>query len=281
MKKIICLIALCWGICNLALAQQDTTTIYETPKGYLVDPLRSKWIMKKEKQDSLWVVRLSNKKGVLQEKVSFADEALSIRKGPFERYEKGVLLEEGYYEMGYKTGTWSKYYTNKQLKEKVGYKWDKADGPIVTYWDNKQLKTEGEFKLGKKVGHWKIYFRDGKFALSETYNDNGELLESAYSDADGNRLNAPMILTLTDFSFLKKMKYPPNAILNKIQGKVLLEFSIVPNGSPEDIKVFSSPDDELSQEAISAFKMMTWNPNEEIGTPVKTRFTISINFTMN
>lgn len=291
MKKQIFLIGLIWCIGNFAFAQQDTTTIYQSPKGYFIDPIRSKWIMKKEKEDNLWVARLFNKKGVLQERVSFADEELTIRKGPYERYEKGILLEEGNYEMGYKTGTWSRYYTSKQLKERVGYKWDKADGPIISYWDNKQIKTEGEFKLGKKVGSWKIYFRDGKLGIAETYSHNGELLGGSYLDNDGNRLPFPPVIIAPNErgeapnlyrTIGTSMRYPPEAQKNNTQGKVLIGFTIIAKGDPEDIKVISSPADELSTEAVRVLKLVrNWNPGEEGGTPVKTRYTISINFTIN
>ncbi|WP_131537487.1 energy transducer TonB [Pedobacter nototheniae] len=291
MKKQILLIALLYCVGNFAFAQQDTTTIYQSPKGYFLDPIRSKWIMKKDKEDNLWVVRLSNKKGVLQEKVSFADEELSIRKGAYERYEKGVLLEEGNYEMGYKTGTWSRFYISKQLKERVGYKWDKADGPIISYWDNKQIKTEGEFKLGKKVGHWKMFFKDGKINLDETYNGNGELLNASYFDNDGGRLPFPFIMVAPNQrgeipslyqTISRETRYPPEAQKNNTQGKVLIGFTIIPTGGIEDIRVIASPSDELSTEAIRVLKLVrNWNLGEESGNPVKTRYTISVNFWLN
>lgn len=106
-----------------AHAQQDTTIVYANP-GYNKDPMRSKWIPKVEKQDSLWVLSLYSKKKVLQEKISYADEKLQVRKGPYALYENGILKEEGFYDKGHKHGKWKIYLEEGKQVVTRNYIWD-------------------------------------------------------------------------------------------------------------------------------------------------------------
>jgi antitoxin component YwqK of YwqJK toxin-antitoxin module len=109
-------------VCMNAFAQQDTTTVYANP-GYNKDPMRSKWIPKVEKQDGLWVLNLYNKKQVLQEKISYADEKLQVRKGPYAFYGNGILKEEGFYDSGHKHGEWKNYSDEGKLVATKNYIW--------------------------------------------------------------------------------------------------------------------------------------------------------------
>jgi antitoxin component YwqK of YwqJK toxin-antitoxin module len=103
-------------------AQQDTTIVFTNP-GYNKDPLRTNWIPKVEKQDSLWVLTLYNKKKVLQEKISYADEKLEVRKGSYALYENGMLKQEGFYDKGHKHGEWRFYTDYGALEQVKNYTW--------------------------------------------------------------------------------------------------------------------------------------------------------------
>ena len=189
MKKIVFLAIVLFGIGNLAFAQQDTTTVYSTP-GYSKDPLRSKWKKTVVKKDSLWVVNFYNRKDILQEKISFADKNLEVRKGPYSFYENGNLKEEGNYERGYKNGVWKKYYPNQQLEEGAYYVWGNLHSIFKSYWDNGQLKKEGKYFRGKKIGVWRSFYSDGKPVLKERYTEQGELIDNEYFDKDGKSVNS-------------------------------------------------------------------------------------------
>jgi len=189
MKKIVFLTGILLGIVNLVFAQQDTTTVYSAP-GYSKDPLRSKWKKTVVKKDSLWVVNFYNRKDILQEKISFADKNLEVRKGPYAFYENGNLKEEGNYEKGYKNGVWKKYYPNQQLEEDAYYVWGNLHSIFKSYWDNGQLKKEGKYFRGKKIGVWRSFYSDGKPALKERYTEQGELIDNEYFDKDGKSMNS-------------------------------------------------------------------------------------------
>ena len=173
-KVLIFLIAVfCSG--NIAFAQQvdnyrqDTTVVYQREKGFFSDPIRSKWRQEVKKEGDTWVLRLYNKKNVLQELIPFADKNLEERKGAYVLYQNGNVKEEGSYDKGYKVGEWKYYYPNRQLSEKINYAWDKLHGANLTYWDNGQLKASKNYMHGVKTGQWKFFDKDGKLASTEVY----------------------------------------------------------------------------------------------------------------
>ena len=274
-----------------AFAQDDTSFDVKTPKTYFKEQDRAKWTKKTEKQDSLWLVKFYHKKNNnLQEVISFSNDDLDVKQGIYQLYDNNILIEEGNYVRGYKTGIWSKYFPNHDLKEKVAYVLGKMDGPIIAYWDNKQLKKEGTYKLGTKVSIWKMFLNDGQLILDENYDTNGQLIKSAYFDATGNKANFPVILTQPTFvgglpnfyqTIMARMKYPVSAFQRNVQGKVKLNFSVLKNGDIGDIKIVETPDAELAQEAIRLLKTIKgWTAGQELGDPVVMRQTIGINFAL-
>ncbi|SFG55030.1 toxin-antitoxin system YwqK family antitoxin [Pedobacter insulae] len=178
--------------------RQDTTTLYQRTKGFYSDPMRSKWKQELKQEGDAWVLSLYNRKKVLQEKITFTDQNLEERRGPYAFYKNGHIKEEGNYDKGYKHGEWKYYDANAQLAEKVTYSWDKLHGASVTYWDNGQLKASKNYVKGIKVGECKFYYKDGKIALNEVYDENGSLVTGAYFDEHGKAVGAAYVNKVFD-----------------------------------------------------------------------------------
>jgi antitoxin component YwqK of YwqJK toxin-antitoxin module len=168
--------------------RQDTTTLYQRTKGFHTDPIRSKWRQEVKQEGDSWVLRLYNKKGILQEEISFEDKDLEVRKGLYRLYENGSKREEGKYDKGYKVGMWKYYDSNQQTVESINYNWDKLNGLSISYWDNGQVKASRNYVNGVKTGEWKLYYKDGKLALSEDYDEKGKLNKGAYFAASGDTI---------------------------------------------------------------------------------------------
>ncbi|MFD0940454.1 energy transducer TonB [Pedobacter boryungensis] len=287
MKRIIFLTVTILGIGNQVFAQQDTTTVFSSP-GYTKDPLRSKWTKTVEQKDSLWVVYFYNKKNILQETISFADKKLEVRKGPYAFYDNNNLKEEGNYEKGYKNGVWKKYYPNHQLAENAYYAWGNLHSVFKSYWDNNQLKKEGKYFRGKKISVWRLFYSDGKPAFKERYTEQGEFIDGVYFDQEGKNVASTLIIQPPSFPggaqafnrfLVKAIRYPANAVKNKTQGTVILEFMVMDDGKIEDVKVKESPDPELSREAIRVLNAsMNWIPAKELGEPINMHNTVPITF---
>jgi protein TonB len=78
---------------------------------------------------------------------------------------------------------------------------------------------------------------------------------------------------------LKNVKYPKEALENKVQGKVLVGFVIEKDGTLIDINVEKSLSPETDAEALRLIKNCPkWRPGALNGKPVRVRYIIPINF---
>lgn len=187
MKKIFCLTFVCFVTTSL-LAQQDTTTIYSRTR-LEKDPERSLFNKTVTRKDSSWELTLKDKRGVLRELITFADEKLEVREGPYARYVNSKLVEDGNYKRGYKVGNWKTYYPNRQLASDVNYLWDKFDGNYKRFWENGQLKEQSVYENGRRISKRTLYYSDGKLAAQESYGTQG-LAAASYFDISGQPTKA-------------------------------------------------------------------------------------------
>lgn len=74
--------------------------------------------------------------------------------------------------------------------------------------------------------------------------------------------------------------YPPAAKEARLQGSVQLEAMISKEGIPEDIRVISSPGDELTQSALDAVRQWRYGPTLLNGEPVAVVTAIIVNYTL-
>lgn len=77
----------------------------------------------------------------------------------------------------------------------------------------------------------------------------------------------------------KTMKYPKAAQKAGIQGRVLCQFIVEPDGSLSNFDVKRSPDESLSKEAIRILKASPkWIPGKQNGQTVRVNYTLPIGF---
>jgi protein TonB len=75
------------------------------------------------------------------------------------------------------------------------------------------------------------------------------------------------------------VKYPPQAIKQKIHGVVLISFDVNKQGVVDNIKVERSINPMIDAEAIKAIQAMPrWKPGMRHGKPVIVKFVIPVNF---
>ena len=82
------------------------------------------------------------------------------------------------------------------------------------------------------------------------------------------------------FNYLSNnVVYPPVAIQNNIQGRVVVSFIIEKDGSVSNVKLEYGVDPLLDAEALRVVKTMpSWNPGKISGKPVRTQFALPITF---
>ncbi|MFO7369275.1 MAG: energy transducer TonB [Bacteroidales bacterium] len=80
---------------------------------------------------------------------------------------------------------------------------------------------------------------------------------------------------------VKNITYPPEAIENKIFGKVILEFCVNKKGEVVDVKFLRKLHPSVDEETFRVINSSPrWKPAKQGGTPVKQRFTIPFSFEM-
>lgn len=80
---------------------------------------------------------------------------------------------------------------------------------------------------------------------------------------------------------VKNLKYPEEAQKNGIKGRVLVNFVVDVDGTLTEIKVFQAVNPYLDKEAIRVVSSMPkWKPGRQKGKPVKVKYTIPINFSL-
>ena len=80
----------------------------------------------------------------------------------------------------------------------------------------------------------------------------------------------------------EKPQYTPAAMAAQIEGAVLLETTVLADGSVGDVKVVRSLDSQLGldQEAVKALKLWTWKPGTRGGQPSAVSVQIEMKFTL-
>ena len=81
----------------------------------------------------------------------------------------------------------------------------------------------------------------------------------------------------------QNVKYPQIALENGIQGNVVVQFVVGPDGKMTNFKVLQSPDKTLSDATIEVLKKANemkkgWKPGKQRGKPVKVSFTLPVAF---
>ena len=81
----------------------------------------------------------------------------------------------------------------------------------------------------------------------------------------------------------QNVKYPQIALENGIQGNVVVQFVVGPDGKMSHFKVLQSPDKTLSDATIAVLQEANklkkgWKPGKQRGKPVKVSFTLPVKF---
>lgn len=85
---------------------------------------------------------------------------------------------------------------------------------------------------------------------------------------------------LADF-IVKNLDYPPIAVRQNIQGTVVLNFIVEPNGCPSNIAVLKGVNAGCTEEAIRVLRLTRWKPATKDGQLVRYRMTYPIVFNLN
>jgi antitoxin component YwqK of YwqJK toxin-antitoxin module len=89
-------------------------------------------------------------------------------------YAPEQKVEEGLYKENRKTGLWTEWYCNGNLKNKITFVNGRPDGYAIMYHENGKISEEGIWKINKWVGNYKLYYPNGQVQHEFIYNQSGK-----------------------------------------------------------------------------------------------------------
>lgn len=89
-------------------------------------------------------------------------------------YAAEQKVEEGAYVDGKKTGLWTEYYCNNNMKSKITFENNRPSGYAIMYHENGKIKEEGLWKNNRWIGDYKLYYENGQVQQSFKFNTTGK-----------------------------------------------------------------------------------------------------------
>ena len=87
-------------------------------------------------------------------------------------------------------------------------------------------------------------------------------------------------IALTNY-FQEHIKYPEFCKMYKVDGKVYVKFVVTEDGSVTEVAILHGVEAHLDEEAIRVVKAMPkWTPGNRNGVPVKSNYTLPVNFVL-
>ena len=167
--------------------------------------------------------------------------------------------------------------------------------PAVSFCDVAELIAEGHDNIEKALDRDNIFGHDNMEVLRAGGHHCAaceHLSKQAEKKNGGKNRGKDFVFDVVEqmpsfpggmkamMEYLKEnTEYPAKAVKNKIQGRVIVQFTVDEKGRLSDIKVVKSVEPYLDAEAVRVVKSMPrWNPGMQNGKAVKVRYTLPVTF---
>lgn len=149
------------------------------------------------------------------------------------------------------------------------------DGDFQYFYANGVKESEGKFKNGFKVGTWKRWNFEG-IAKPDRYYAEEDFVKT-------NRASSPAKFPGGNAAIQKfineNLIYPDEAKSKKLEGTVVVTFSVDVLGKVKDTKVSTSVHYTLDEEAVRCIASLPeWDPATREGRPVESSYIMPVVF---
>ena len=80
----------------------------------------------------------------------------------------------------------------------------------------------------------------------------------------------------------RNLRYPDAARKYHIEGRVVIQFKVMPDGSIDSARVSAGVNEYLDAEALRVIRLMPkWNPGRNEGKPIEVNFTLPLTFKLD
>ncbi len=230
---------------------------------------------------------------ILTEEKLYSTAALTLLHGEYKSWwDDGSIREQGFYQYGRKHGIWLEKEPGQGKSLSGDYFNQRKEGLWTQLDTNGMVESVHTWKDGKLHGKFFLYDAAGQKVNEGLYRNDtliAELfkqpkiikpfLKSCDNDLVSD-VHACTDLVLPRYVY-SELKYPPKAKQNKIEGSVIAQWDVAPDGSVRNIRVPQSLSNEIKEEVLEVLKKMPpWTPARKDGVPVKWTVTLPINFSL-
>ncbi len=166
-------------------------------------------------------------------------------------YGKATENEIGYWEL-------SDYYLSGKIQMKGRFTDSTLklkQGKFIWYFESGVIKTTASYYMNIPIGDYYTYYENGKLDAHIKFDNFGTIETSKYYKKDGSEsvIIMPEFIGGEDnlYKFInQRLKYPRSARKKNIFGDVIVSFEVLTNGTLDNFKIMSSPNEILSDEAL-------------------------------
>lgn len=165
---------------------------------------------------------------------------------------------------------------------------DLKTGALIFFRENGDTSEVVNYTNRKKDGFATYYFSSGNMSAKYLYKE-GDLISEEFWNDDGSvqpdkiKANSPPDyyrgIDYFAFDVSRILRYPEDARMRNIEGKVVLSFIVDYDGKVTDVKIVESVYPSLDKEAAEAIKRCgKWIPGKQHNRDIKLRVTIPVIF---
>jgi TonB family protein len=256
MKPFLLLIIVSLAIGNISSIAQTKDTTYFNGSWRDTTAANASYYRVRTRQATGWLVTDYLLNGKTQMTGIFSDDSSKVRQGEF---------------------TW--FDSTGMAIHKCSYTKNKKDGRELYTWSNKKMMMTGVNKDDQMEGEWLGYYRSGQIAGDVVYAKGQQISGTFYNEDGSKNKKVKDFIRESEYPggaaqwlrFLNKtFRYPDEAIKQKIQGTVVVQFIVDEEGNPMDIKVIRPVNSLLDAEAIRVISQSRdWQPAVYGGRLVK------------
>ncbi|HET9504313.1 MAG TPA: TonB family protein [Hymenobacter sp.] len=163
------------------------------------------------------------------------------------------------------------------------------NGITETFTKSGQLTTHAEFTNGRRTGELRTYYPSGQLKRREQFAATGLSSGGECFAADGKPVPFFAYEVMPRYpegdggpqaiirAMMRNFKYPKDALKAKVEGRVLVAFSVTEQGTVTDVHMIQSLFPSVDANAMQAvYQLKRFTPGQQDGRPVKVSFTMPI-----
>lgn len=202
-------------------------------------------------------------------------------------YEDGKKQMECDYRDNVLHGPLHEWYSSGQPESYQEFKGGLLNGEYISWRGDGSYKLKARYYNGEKHGNFQSFYSNGQMVRDDFF-ENGVLIEGHCYSNKGKPVDYFPYVSMPKFpggqaalrKFVeKKLKYPEEARKRRIEGAVIILFTVSEEGRVEDPRIVNGDREYFNNEALRIVREFPkWIPGELDGIPSPIQVSVPIEF---